>query len=96
MNNFIPSKNIPYGKQEINQEDIDAVVSVLKSDFLTQGPYVLEFEKKFASDIGGSYCVAVSNGTTSLHLCALTIGVATGKKVITRPSTFAASAEYVK
>lgn len=96
MNNFIPSKNIPYGKQEINQEDIDAVVSVLKSDFLTQGPSVLEFEKKFASYIGVSYAVAVSNGTTALHLCALTLGVTKGKKVITTPITFAASANCVK
>jgi UDP-4-amino-4,6-dideoxy-N-acetyl-beta-L-altrosamine transaminase len=96
MSNFIPLKNIPYGKQEINQDDIDAVVSVLKSDFLTQGPSVLEFEKKFASYIGVAYTVAVANGTAALHLCALALGVSKGKKVITTPITFAASANCIK
>jgi UDP-4-amino-4,6-dideoxy-N-acetyl-beta-L-altrosamine transaminase len=96
MNNFIPLKNIPYGKQEISQEDIDAVISVLKSDFLTQGPSVLEFEKKFASYIGASYAVAVANGTAALHLCALALGVSNHKKVITTAITFAASANCVK
>ncbi len=89
-------KNIPYGKQEINQADIDAVVSVLKSDFLTQGPSVLEFEKAFASYIGVNYAVAVSNGTAALHLCTLVLGVSKGKKVITTPITFAASANCVR
>jgi UDP-4-amino-4,6-dideoxy-N-acetyl-beta-L-altrosamine transaminase len=96
MSNFIPLKNIPYGKQEVNQADIDAVVSVLKSDFLTQGPYVIEFEEKFASYIGVAYAVAVANGTAALHLCALALGVNSGKKIITTPITFAASANCIR
>lgn len=96
MNNFVPPATIPYGKQEINQEDIDAVVAVLKSDFLTQGPCVFEFEEKFADYIGAAYAVAVANGTAALHLCTLALGVNSGAKVITTPITFAASANCIK
>jgi UDP-4-amino-4,6-dideoxy-N-acetyl-beta-L-altrosamine transaminase len=96
MSDFIPLKNIPYGKQEINQADIDAVITVLQSDFLTQGPAVLEFEKKFASYIGSEYAVAVANGTAALHLCALALEVSEGQKVLTTPITFAASANCIK
>lgn len=86
---------IPYGKQHITQEDIDAVVSILKSDYLTQGPSIASFEKKFASYIGSDYAVAVANGTAALHLCTMTLGVKPGDKVITTPITFAASANCV-
>jgi UDP-4-amino-4,6-dideoxy-N-acetyl-beta-L-altrosamine transaminase len=96
MSRSVTFKNIPYGKQEITQADIDAVAEVLKSDYLTQGPAVLEFEKKFAAYIGVQYTVAVSNGTAALHLCALALGVTEGKKVITTPITFAASANCVR
>ena len=61
-------KKIPYGRQSINQNDIDAVVSTLKSDFLTQGPKVNEFEEKFANYVGANYAVAVNNATAGLHL----------------------------
>ena len=87
---------IPYGKQYINQQDIDLVVEVLKSDFLTQGPKIAEFEQNFAKYIGSKYAVAVSNGTAALHLCTLALGVKKGDKVITTPITFAASANCVK
>ena len=66
---------IPYGRQNITQEDIDSVIDVLKSDFLTQGPHVAEFEQAFADYIGVKYAVAVSNGTAALHLCTLALGV---------------------
>jgi UDP-4-amino-4,6-dideoxy-N-acetyl-beta-L-altrosamine transaminase len=87
---------IPYGKQNITQEDIDAVVETLTSDFLTQGPKVAEFEKAFASYIGSEYAVAVSNGTAALHLCVLAMNVKEGTNVITTPITFAASANCIK
>ena len=86
---------IPYGKQHVTQEDIDAVVSVLKSDFWTQGPAVPEFEKNFANYVGSKYAVAVANGTAALHLCTLALNVKPGIKVITSPITFVASANCV-
>ena len=89
-------KPIPYGKQHITKEDINSVVEVLKSDFLTQGPKIEEFEKAFAEYIGSKYAVAVANGTAALHLCALSLGVEEGDKVITSPITFAASANCVR
>jgi UDP-4-amino-4,6-dideoxy-N-acetyl-beta-L-altrosamine transaminase len=88
-------KPIPYGKQHITQEDIDAVATTLQSDFLTQGPAIAEFEQAFASYIGAPYAVAVSNGTAALHLAALALGVKPGDRVITTPITFAASANCV-
>ena len=87
---------IPYGKQNITQADIDAVVEVLKADYLTQGPKIKEFEDAFASYVDAKYSVAVSNGTAALHLCALAINVSEGQKVITTPITFAASANCVR
>lgn len=87
---------IPYGRQHITDDDIKAVVDVLKSDFLTQGPAIAEFENAFASYIGSKYAVAVSNGTAALHLCTMALGVKAGQKVITTPITFAASANCVR
>lgn len=84
--------SIPYGKQTIDQSDIDAVVKALNSDFLTQGPLVAEFEEKFARYVGARYAVACSNGTAALHLCGLALNVKPGQKIITTPITFAASA----
>jgi UDP-4-amino-4,6-dideoxy-N-acetyl-beta-L-altrosamine transaminase len=83
---------IPYGRQNIVQQDIDAVVDVLKSDFLTQGPKVHEFEEKFAHYVGARFAVAVTNGTDALHLSNIVLGINPGDKVITTPITFAASA----
>jgi len=87
---------IPYGKQNITDEDISAVVNILKSDNLTQGPTIKEFENKFAEYIGSNYAVAVANGTAALHLCTLALGVKEGDKVITTPITFAASANCIR
>lgn len=87
---------IPYGRQSITQEDIDAVVATLTSEFLTQGPKVAEFETAFANYVGSGYAVAVSNGTAALHLCALALNVQPGDNVITTPITFAASANCIR
>jgi UDP-4-amino-4,6-dideoxy-N-acetyl-beta-L-altrosamine transaminase len=87
---------IPYGKQNITQADIDAVVEVLKADYLTQGPKIKEFEDAFASYVDAKYAIAVSNGTAALHLCALALNVSEDIKVITTPITFAASANCVR
>ena len=89
-------KPIPYGKQNITQSDINAVVEVLKADYLTQGPIIKEFEDAFATYVDAKYAVAVSNGTAALHLCALALNVSEGQKVITTPITFAASANCVR
>lgn len=89
-------KIIPYGRQNITHEDIDAVVNILTSDFLTQGPKISEFEKAFASYIGCKYAVAVANGTAALHLSAIALNIQPGNKVITTPITFAASANCVR
>lgn len=90
------NKVIPYGRQNITDEDIAAVVETLKSDYLTQGPKVGEFERSFATYVGVEYAVAVANGTAALHLCTLALGVREGDKVITTPITFAASANCVR
>jgi dTDP-4-amino-4,6-dideoxygalactose transaminase len=87
---------IPYGKQNITQEDINAVIEALKSDYLTQGPKINEFEIEFANYVGSKYAVAVANGTAALHLCTLALGVKEGDKVITSPLTFVASANCVR
>lgn len=87
---------IPYGRQHITDEDIQAVVETLKSDYLTQGPKIAAFEESFASYVGATYAVAVANGTAALHLCTLALGVMPGDKVITTPITFAASANCVR
>ena len=86
---------IPYGRQRILEEDIDAVVNTLKSDYLTQGPKVKEFEENFASYIGSKYAIAVANGTAALHLSVLSLGIKKGAKVITSPLTFVATANAV-
>jgi len=87
---------IPYGRQNITDDDIQEVIKTLKSDYLTQGPKINEFEVEFAKYVGSKYAVAVANGTAALHLCALALGVNTGDKVITTPITFAASANCVR
>lgn len=83
---------IPYGRQSISTSDIDAVVEVLKSDFLTQGPVVPKFEKKIADYCGAQYAVAVSSATAALHLLCLSMGLGPGKRLWTSPITFVASA----
>lgn len=86
---------IPYGRQSIDDADIEAVVKVLKSDYLTTGPAVTAFEKKVADYVGAKYAVAVSNGTAALHVACLAAGIGEGDEVITTPITFAASANCV-
>lgn len=83
---------ISYGRQYITEEDIQAVVETLKSDYLTQGPRIPEFEKKFAEYLGVKHACMVSNGTAALHLCAMALDIKPGDKVITTPITFVASA----
>jgi UDP-4-amino-4,6-dideoxy-N-acetyl-beta-L-altrosamine transaminase len=89
-------KKIPYGRQNIDKNDIEAVVSTLKSDFLTQGPKVKEFEENFAEYVGANYAVAVNNATAGLHLSVLALGLKKGDRVITTPITFAASANCIR
>jgi UDP-4-amino-4,6-dideoxy-N-acetyl-beta-L-altrosamine transaminase len=89
-------RQIPYGRQQINKEDIEAVIQTLNSDFLTQGPKVKEFEEKFAAYVGAKYAVAVNNATSGLHLAMLANGLKAGERVITTPITFAASANCVR
>jgi UDP-4-amino-4,6-dideoxy-N-acetyl-beta-L-altrosamine transaminase len=83
---------IPYGRQDIPQADIDAVVAVLRSDYLTQGPAVPDFEKTVSSYCGAKYAVAVNSATSALHLACQALGVGIGDFVWTSPITFVASA----
>ena len=83
---------ISYGRQSINQDDINAVVNALRSDFLTQGPKVTEFEQNLASYCGAKYAKAVVNGTTALHLSYLAVGLQSGDTVWTTPNTFVSTA----
>lgn len=89
-------KPIPYGRQHIDQEDIDTVVATLKADFLTQGPKVGEFEEKFAAYVGAKYAVAVNNATSGLHISVLALDLKEGDRVITTSITFAASANCIR
>lgn len=86
---------IPYGRQYVDDEDIEEVVKVLKSDFLTTGPVITEFEKKVADYVGAKYAVAVSNGTAALHAACYAENIKEGDEVITTPITFAASSNCV-
>ena len=90
------TNSIPYGRQNITQEDINAVVNTLKADFLTQGPRIKEFEDNFAKYVDAKYAVAVSNGTGALHICTMAMDVQPGQKVITTPITFVATANAVR
>ena len=83
---------IPYGRQEITQADIDAVVAVLRSDFLTQGPQVPLFEHSIAKYCGASHAVAVNSATSALHIACLALGLGSGDRLWTSPITFVASA----
>lgn len=89
-------KIIPYGRQHITDEDIKAVTQALQSDYLTQGPLVQAFEEKFADYVDAKYAVAVSNGTTALHLAAKVLDTKKGSRVITSPLTFAATANCIE
>ncbi|RCW48202.1 UDP-4-amino-4,6-dideoxy-N-acetyl-beta-L-altrosamine transaminase [Halanaerobium sp. MA284_MarDTE_T2] len=86
---------IPYGSQWIDKHDIEAVVETLKSDYLTTGPKIKEFENKFADYVDAKYAVAVANGTAALHAAAYVAGIKKGDEVVTTPLTFAATANSV-
>jgi len=83
---------IPYGRQDISQADIDAVLDVLKSDFLTQGPQVPRFEQCVARHVGASHALAVNSATSALHIACLALGLGPGDRLWTTPITFVASA----
>lgn len=87
---------IPYGRQDISEEDIQAVAAVLKSDFLTQGPAVPAFEAAIAAYVGGGHAVAVNSATSALHIACMALGVGPGDRVWTTPNTFVASANCAR
>ena len=82
---------IPYGRHDIAQEDIESVVEVLKSDFLTQGPVVPKFEKKLCQITGANHSVVSNSATSALHLSCLALGLGSGDILWTSPITFVAS-----
>ena len=82
----------PYSRQTIDSSDIRAVVNVLKSKFITQGPMINEFESNFSKYVGAKYAVACSNGTAALYLALKSLGFEKSQKIITSPITFLASA----
>ena len=88
----VREQKIYYGHQYIDEADIQAVVDVLRSDYLTCGPKIAELEKKLCDITGAKYAVVCSNGTAGLHIAALAAGIGAGDEVITTPITFAASA----
>lgn len=83
---------IPYGRQTVTQDDIDAVIKVLKSDFLTQGPVVPRFEQAICKKVGSKYAVAVNSATSALHIACMAVGLEPGDRLWTTPITFVASA----
>ena len=91
----VRSELLPYGHQWIDDEDIASVVQVLKSDWITQGPKVDEFERSVAEYCGAKYAVAVSNGTAALHAACAVAGISQGDEAITTPITFAATANAI-
>ena len=88
----VREKKIYYGHQYLDQSDYDAVLEVLKSDYLTCGPKITELEKKLCDITGAKYAVACANGTAALHIAAMAAGLKAGDEMITTPITFAASA----
>lgn len=91
----VRSNLLPYGRQQIDDEDIEQVIAVLRSDWLTTGPKVAEFEQRFAESCGANHAVAVSSGTAALHAAMFALGIGAGDEVIVSPMTFAASANCV-
>lgn len=87
---------LPYGQQWINEDDIQAVVDILKSPYLTTGPNIAQFEKSVADYVGAKYAVAFANGTAALHGACFAASISEGDEVITTPITFAASANCVR
>src|SRR5208337_27627 len=91
----VREKLLPYGRQCLDDSDIEAVVEVLKSDWLTTGPKVDEFEEQFAAWVGARYAISFSSGTAALHGAAFAAGLGPGDEAITTPMTFCATANCV-
>ena len=91
----VREKLLPYGRQSIDDSDVQAVVEVLKSDWLTTGPKVGEFEERFAERVGARHAVSFSSGTAALHGSAFAAGLETGDEAITTPMTFCATANCI-
>jgi dTDP-4-amino-4,6-dideoxygalactose transaminase len=89
---YKPKKFIPYGSQSIYKDDINSVVKVLKSDFLTQGEAVPFFESKISKYVGAKYAIATNSGTSALHIACLALGLQNGDYLWTSPISFVASA----
>ena len=89
-------KSLPYSRQFIDEEDIEAVVSSLRSDWLTTGPQVEEFEKRFATEVNADYAIACSSGTAALHLLYIANNIGPGDSVIIPSMTFLATANAVR
>src|SRR5450631_4646229 len=86
---------LPYGRQSVDESDIQAVVDVLRSDWLTTGPKVGEFEEAFAAWVGARHAVSFSSGTAALHAAVFAAGLKAGDEAITSPMTFAATANCI-
>jgi len=94
--NFMTNRHLPYSRQNIDQDDIDAVVEALKSRFLTTGPEISAFESELAEYVGAKYAVVCSSGTAGLHLAMMCTGIQVGQKVLTSPITFVADANVAR
>jgi len=91
----VREKFLPYGRQSVEENDIEAVLAVLRSDWLTTGPKVQEFEEAFAERVGAGYAITFSSGTAALHAATFAAGLKNGDEVITTPMTFVATANSV-
>src|SRR6267142_1384802 len=91
----VREKLLPYGRQSLDDADVQAVVEVLKSDWLTTGPKVGEFEERFSAWVQAKYAVSFSSGTAALHAAAFAAGLGPGDEAITSPMTFAATANCI-
>jgi len=89
---LVSSRFLPYSRQEIAENDVDAVLEVLRSDLITQGPQIEQFEQKFARTVGAKFAVACNSGTAALHLACRTLGLNNRGSILTSPITFLASA----
>ena len=87
---------LSYGRQSIDEDDIQIVIETLRSPYLTQGPKIQQFEQVIANYVGAQYAVAFCNGTAALHAACYAAGISEGDEVITSPITFAASANSVR
>src|SRR5258706_7616418 len=85
---------LPYGRQSLDEGDIESVVEVLRSDWLTTGPKVVEFEERFAAWVGAKYAISFSSGTAALHGAAFAAGLQAGAEADTAPQTFSANPEF--